>query len=94
MAVVEWEFDWDDQNIEKLARRGISVGDVECLLDGRRVKIARNKRNRAAVYKIIGQDQSGRLITVCVKPASLRDGIWRPVTGWLSTEGERTLWKG
>ena len=92
--VAIWEFAWDDQNQEKLYWHGILVADVEALLDGRRVKIRRNKNHRSAIYKVIGQDRSGRLITVCVEPVSVREGIWRPVTGWPSNESEKNSWGG
>jgi hypothetical protein len=52
----------------------------------------RNKRGRAAGYKVVGPDHGGTMLTIAIAATTVR-GRWRPVTGWASTKGEITLWR-
>ncbi len=77
---------FDDENEEKLAKRGIFPEDVLDVL-GRRHLVLRNKRRGRGAYKIVGRDRSGRILTIILERTSAR-ATWRPVTGWPSTSGE------
>ena len=85
------ELEFDDYNREELAQHGIDLLQVYAVL-GRQPLFVRNKRGRAATYKVIGPDSSGRMLTVAIAATAVRSR-WRPVTGWPSTRGEVTLWR-
>jgi uncharacterized DUF497 family protein len=85
------ELDFDDYNREELAQHGIDLLQVHAVL-GRQPLFVRNKRGRAATYKVIGPDNSGTMLTIPIAPTAV-PGQWRPVTGWASTRGEVTLWR-
>ena len=85
------ELEFDEHNEEELARHGIDPLQVYAVLAGQPLFV-RNKRGRAATYKVIGLDSSGAMLTIAIAATTVR-GRWRPVTGWLSTRGEVTLWR-
>ena len=80
---------FDDENEEKLARRGIGVEDVLDML-GQPHVVIRNKKRRRGLYKMIGKDRGGRVLTVILEATAIKNA-WRPVTGWPSTVPERQL---
>jgi uncharacterized DUF497 family protein len=86
------ELAFDDENEEELGRHGITPGNIEDILAGG-YSLVRNKRRRRGLYKIIGKDRGGRIVTVIVEPTRKRT-VWRPVTGWPSTRGEITQFEG
>jgi uncharacterized DUF497 family protein len=85
------ELEFDDYNREELAQHGIDLLQVHAVL-GRQPVFVRNKRGRAATYKVIGPDNGGTMLTIPIAPTAV-PGQWRPVTGWASTRGEITLWR-
>lgn len=85
MLILEFEF--DDANLQHLAERGITLEDLDAMLEAR-ITIIRNKRGRSGAYKFIGRGEGGRPLTLVVTGTST-PGRWRPVTGWESTDGER-----
>ncbi|MBI2909376.1 MAG: hypothetical protein HYX92_17160 [Chloroflexi bacterium] len=91
MSIRVEDLEFDDANVEHLWNHGISDADVIALLDGKFV-VLRNKRGHSGAYKIIGRDKNRHLITVVIVESDVK-GRWRPVTGWLSTRGEETLWR-
>jgi len=85
------ELEFDEHNEEELARHGIDPPEVYAVLAGQPV-LVRNRRRRAATYKVIGPDSSGAMLTIAIAATRVRRR-WRPVTGWPSTSGEVTLWR-
>ena len=85
------EPDFDDHNVEELARHGIHPIQVFEVLAGQPLFV-RNKRGRAATYKVIGPDNGGTMLTIPIAATTV-PGHCRPVTGWASTKGEITLWR-
>jgi len=83
-----WIYDlaFDDENEGKLATRGISPEDVLDILSQPHV-LVRNKRRRRGLYKMIGKDSSGRMLTIIIEPTTIKS-TWRPVTGWESSRAE------
>ena len=77
---------FDDENEEKLGRRGISPEDLLDALSQPHVLI-RNKRRSRGLYKMIGKDSAGRILTIILEPTTTKS-TWRPVTGWRSSRGE------
>ena len=85
------ELDFDDHNEEELARHSIDPVQAYEVLAGQPLFV-RNKRGRAATYKVIGPDNGSTMLTIPIAPTAV-PGRWRPVTGWASTKGEITLWR-
>jgi hypothetical protein len=75
-------FLFDDENVEKLAKHGLTDMRVDQVLDGD-ILVARNKKAGRGSHLIIGHDHGGAQILVVVEPTS--DAIvWRVVTAWIA----------
>ena len=83
--------EWDDGNERELARHGISLLDVLQVFANGPVW-GRNKNNRAGQYKMVGQTNGGRLLTIIILMAAGSEQA-RPITGWDSTLGETTRYR-
>ena len=84
----EWE--WDDGNLDELARHGLDHSTVLQVAGGG-PKFRRNKKGRSASHQMIGPDSGGRHWTVCI--VCLHGERWRAVTGWSSTPHEKTWYE-
>lgn len=84
-TIDEWE--WDDDNLNELARHGVTRRAV-LETAGNAPRFRRNKRNRAASHQMIGPDDGGALWTVCLVEHPTVVGRWRAVTGWRSSDAE------
>lgn len=82
------EFEFDDYNIEELARHHIRPREVLQLLDNA-FTVRRNRKHRSGQRQLIGTTQGGRVLTIILVETSVPDR-WRPVTGWDSTQAERS----
>lgn len=87
-----YDLAFDDENEEKLGRRGISPEDVLDLLSQPHVLI-RNRRRRRGSYKMIGRDSAGRVLTIILERTTIKT-TWRPVTGWPSSRAEERQFRG
>ena len=85
------ELEFDEHNEEELVRHGIDVLRAYAVVAFQPLFV-RNKRGRAAAYKVIGPDNGGTMLTIPIALTAV-PGRWRPVTGWASTKGEVTLWR-
>lgn len=74
-------FDFDDGNLEKLARRGISPSHVR-QVHRNGPMFRRNKRSVTATWLMTGRDDGGRELVVAVLWADEAERILRPITGW------------
>lgn len=90
MWIAEWL--WDDDNVEHIARHGVSAGDVLAVWLGD-PRYRRNRKGRAASHQMIGPDAGGRFVAVFVAPVPGRPGTWRVVTARPATEPEQTWWR-
>jgi uncharacterized DUF497 family protein len=77
------EFEWDDENVEHMARHGLDLDEVNAMLNSR-ITVIRNKRAGSGQYKFIGRARGGDLITVVVARTAT-PGRWRPITGARNT---------
>lgn len=91
-AAEAWE--WDDGNESELARHRIVPREVTELWENGPVFVP-NRRHRAGDWKMLGITHGGRRLTIVFRYWSERRTI-RPITGWLTTAGEkkRHLGKG
>ena len=78
---------WDDDNEEHVARHRLDPGEVE--------EVARNApyvvRVRDGLYRLIGQTDSGRFVTVYVAPRAGTE--YYVVTARDATSGERRTYR-
>lgn len=81
------DFQFDADNLDKLATHRLSDWQVAEILDNEHVVVPNRKRRRAK-YLVIGLDNAGNCLTVPVAPTSDR-GVWRPVTAWRCKDSER-----
>jgi uncharacterized DUF497 family protein len=77
------EFEWDDANVEHLARHDLDPEQVNAMLNPR-ITVIRNKRAGSGQYKFIGTSRGGDLITIVVARTAI-PGRWRPITGLRNT---------
>lgn len=83
------ELEFDDYNIEELARHNIRPRDVLQLLDNV-FTVRRNRKHRSGRRQLIGKTHGGRTLTIILVETAVPDR-WRPVTGWDSTTAERSV---
>jgi uncharacterized DUF497 family protein len=84
------DFEWDDENVDHLARHGITPDEVEEIFQGQvlRRRGGTEARDR---YRVLGRTVSGRYLAVVyqLKP----NGVMRAFTGWTMTVAERRLYE-
>ena len=78
----------DDENEEKFAGHGISPEQVLQVLGNEHVVI-RNRKQRRAVYMVIGVDDGGACIAVPIEPTH-DPTVWRPITACRCKRSEWT----
>jgi hypothetical protein len=81
------EYEWDDENVRHVERHGLDSIRVNGMLSAR-ITVVRNKRRASGLYKFIGTETGGHMVTIVVAPTPVA-GRWRPVTGWRSTDAEK-----
>lgn len=90
MEVRDLEF--DGENIEHLAAHNLTLRRIYQVIWGEEYLIIRNKKSGSGQIKMIGSDYGGQFWTI-VLAATNEPGLWRPITGWQSTMGERTIYR-
>ena len=80
-------FLFDDENEEKIGRRGFTPWQLEEVLEDQHLVVPNRKRRRAA-YLIIGRDYGGTCIAIPVE-ATHEPDLWRPITAWRCKDSER-----
>ena len=86
-----YDLEFDDDNIEELARHGVSLEEAFQVLDDR-PRFFQNKRPHAAAVIMIGSTHGGRLLTMPLAETPIA-GLWRPASGWDSSPGERARYE-
>lgn len=76
---------WDDANLDYLARRGITRRIVRQVAEEAPL-FRKNKAGRSASHLMIGPDQGGKLWTICILEVELQPVVWRAFNGWSSDE--------
>jgi uncharacterized DUF497 family protein len=84
--------EFDDHNVEHLARHAIAPEEIE-QLTGNPYVTARNPRVAENRIFMIGRTDGGRMLTIVLE-ATHDDATWRPITGWDATPAERGILKG
>jgi uncharacterized DUF497 family protein len=83
------ELEWDDDNVEHLARHGISPDEVEELFEG---IVVRRRGGTDAVdrFRLLGRTAAGRYLTIIAQRRA-RDAF-RAFTGWDMRPHEREIY--
>jgi uncharacterized DUF497 family protein len=84
--------EWDEQNEEHLGRHGIRPAEERQILSNPHVTTPNPRPEEEGRVLLIGETHGGRVLTVSLAPTS-DDATWRPVTGWLATDDERTTFE-
>jgi uncharacterized DUF497 family protein len=66
------EFEVDDTNLQHLTERGVTLEDLDAMLETP-ITVICNKRHRAGAYKFVGRGHGGRMLTVVVARTSTAD---------------------
>lgn len=72
------EFEWDDDNIDHIARHDVDWRDVDAMLMAR-ITVTKNKKAASGTYRFRGRGRSNQLVTVIVTATAVA-GRWRPIT--------------
>ena len=84
------EFEWDERNEEHCGRHDLDPLIAEEVKDGA-PKFYPNKPDVTGSHMMIGPDDEGEFWTVIL--VRVRNGLWRPITGWESGSKEIGLYK-
>ncbi|HEU5316530.1 MAG TPA: hypothetical protein VFX49_10495 [Chloroflexota bacterium] len=82
---------WEEHNLIELAGHRITRGEVESVVDNDAWVAYVHPRYPEQV-RVIGPTSGGRFLTVVLEPEE-EPGVWRPVTGWDATPGERQYYR-
>ncbi len=89
MSVHVRTLSWDDENEAHIARHGVTIGEVNQIVENRHI-VVRNRRHRRAPLLLIGRTHGGRVLSVPIEKTAEPD-VWRPVTAFPATEAQTSL---
>jgi hypothetical protein len=81
---------FDDENEAKIARHGVTVEEVQQVLDGR-PHFYENRRRRRASHVMVGPTFEGRLLVVPIE--RVRPRLWRPITAFDPTPTQLSTYR-
>ena len=84
------EFEWDDDNLDHLARHGISADEIEELFAGPLLR-RRGSTDALDRFRALGRTAAGRYLAVVYQ--AKRGGVIRAFTGWEMSTAERTVYE-
>jgi uncharacterized DUF497 family protein len=85
--VVINELEWDDENIEHIARHKVSPKEVEDVCFGLHI----SEKSGGSRYVLSGQSGEGRYLNVVVERIS--KGLFRPITAYQMNEGQKARYR-
>lgn len=85
------DLEWDDRN-ERHVEEHLGAWLVEEMIEGGDWLAFRNDRGHPPEHRLfIGRAPNGVFVTAILRELSEPNpGTWRPITGWLSTDTERS----
>lgn len=83
------DFEWDDVNVEHLARHGITPDEIEDLFDGPVLR-QRGGTDAPDRFRILGRTAAGRYLAIVSQQKP--HGLIRPFPGWDIRPHERSLY--
>lgn len=81
------ELEWDDENVEHIARHNVSPQEVEDVCFG--LHISERQSNRR--YVLSGQTAAGRYLNVVVE--RIGAGLFRPITAFEMSESYKRRYR-
>ncbi len=78
---------WDDENVEHIARHGVSPREVEDICFGLHIS-AKSENQR---YVLSGQTNEGRYLNVVVE--QIGKGLFRPITAFEMSDNHRRKYR-
>ena len=88
-TVCEVELEWDDDNVEHLARHGIAPNEVEELFEAPIIR-RRGGTDAPDRFRVLGRTAAGRYLAIVYQERAR--GVIRPFTGWEMRAHERELY--
>ena len=85
-------FVFDEANEEKIGAHGLTIAQVDQILDESYVVVL-NRKGRRAPLLLVGHDHGGTCIATPIEPSHY-DGWWRPITAWRCKLVEQRLVEG
>jgi uncharacterized DUF497 family protein len=80
MAILEFEeFDWDERNVDHLARHRVKPSEAEEAIQNRPVDLGSQLRNGEARLALVGETDGGRVLVVVTTMVGTKV---RVVTAW------------
>ena len=79
--------EWDDENVEHIARHGVNPDEVEDVCSG--LNISEKQGNRR--YILSGQSREGRYLNIVVETIS--EGFFRPITAYQMNEVQKARYR-
>ncbi len=80
------EFEWDDENLDKIAQR-VNPEEIDAMLDDYFFPL-RNSGSRSGDYILVGRGKSGTPWAVSIVRTGIR-GVWRPINAEPPTGQEK-----
>lgn len=85
------EFDWDEENVEHIARHGMEPWETEdAVLDPERVGVSARKAPGERRFAVVGSTLSGRMLFVVF---TQRQGKVRVITARDADDGEKRRYR-
>ena len=91
MGIDVYDLYFDDENEEKLAQHGVTIGEVIQVFT-LEPQYFTNHGDRRASHVMMGRTLGGRLLLVPIE--RLMPGVWRPVTAMEPTAHQRSRYRG
>jgi len=85
-------FDWDNDNLTHAARHGVTPDVVQQVAVNEPKLFANSGKGRSGSHLMVGPDDTGRFWSVVL--LELTSELWRPITGWPSTNNEIRRYEG
>jgi uncharacterized DUF497 family protein len=92
--VLNWRgrFDWDETNLAHAARHDVTPAVVESVALGAPKLFPNVGAGRSWSNLMIGPDEDGKFWSVVL--LEIAPEVWRPITGWPSTNSEIRRYEG
>jgi hypothetical protein len=83
------DFELDESNESEIAYHGVTLDEIDEVLNGDYRLLPNAKRHRNQPYLMVGRTAAGRWLTIPIGPTE-QLGVWRPATAFNSKQGEIT----
>jgi uncharacterized DUF497 family protein len=85
--VIIGELEWDDENIEHIARHGVNPEEVEDICFGLNL----SEKDGDSRYVVSGQTRGGRYLNMVIE--KIGKGLFRPITAFEMSESFKARYR-